>query len=1569
MSVAQALEVYSKNTNVWLENDQEGWISGQVLSNKIDDTKAYIEIRDATGKNVTLEFSLDKLLKKKIELPPLCNPPILEGIDDLTNLSYLHEPAVLHNIRTRYSQHNIYTYSGIVLIACNPFQKVSLYSQDVIQAYSGRTRGELEPHLFAISEDAYRCMLREHQNQTIVVSGESGAGKTVSAKFIMRYFASVKDNEGNAGSDLSEVEEQILATNPILEAFGNAKTTRNDNSSRFGKYIEIMFDESTNIVGARVRTYLLERSRLIYQPDIERNYHVFYQLCAGATSEEKEQLSIGEFSDYHYLNQGGQGVIADVDDCQELELTRKSLSLIGISEEVQRNIFRILAALLHLGNVKVGGSDKLGAMVDDTDPSFKIVTNLLQLNPNDFRKWVVKRQIVARTESILSNLKPSEAVAARDAIAKFIYANLFEWLIKMINTSLCTEEIASTAKSFIGVLDIYGFEHFEKNSFEQFCINYANEKLQQEFNKHVFKLEQEEYVKEEIAWDFIDFSDNQPCIDLLEGKLGVLALLDEESRLPAGTDNSFVNKLYKQYEGSEYSNFFKKPKFSNTAFTICHYAHDVAYEGEGFLDKNKDTISEELSNVLLASEFDFLREILPLPVEEQPFNPKLARRSLSAAVKKKTLGSTFKISLISLMETINSTNVHYIRCIKPNEEKKPWIFDPQMVLSQLRACGVLETIRISCEGYPSRRTIEEFVDRYYLLLPSSQWSPQDLSKFTMSILQHTINNPDKYQLGLSKVFFRAGQLAYLEKLRSDKLNTSACTIQTNVRGFLARKRYGQLQRSTLLLQTYVRMMFAKNLLRKLRENRAAIIIQQNWRMHYHRKRFLHLLASVIQLQCLSRRHLALKKARGLREIKAAIVIQKHSRRWFAQRNYERVVYLIVRLQACVRRYQAKAALKQLKVEARSVSHFKEHSFKLENTVVSMTQQLSIKTDQNLAMAEEITKIRNEVKFWEEKCRLTEEKNSELVQKVASITEDHEKEISTLKIEYQLLTSRFSLLSDELKIKEDELHAIKAEYTNSKRELLKAKRMSRITGDSSYESLNGNNGYDEHINGEQQRSTHTSWESMSPKSPHSLTNGVEHGEPENHRYSLTSNPEENASLRSSRRRIQSFMPNPVLSGLYGEESESFRRQSFGSVRTSQTLSRSSMSWKFSNPNNPDTRAILESEGLVNEVETLLRDSEVAIQDGPRPALTRSEILFPGHLISLCIDQLWRYDLGLEMRRMMTKATQIIEDLVVKADASKLENILHYWLSNTVYLLQCVVDIEQRNQAENSPGSIRYSSEYIDPAKVVTKCKETLEELIVKIYNLLMQDLKKRVNKLIIPGVVESQPLIEYYIQESGFFKKIMTNARNSMIPPSVKIVIEFLEQEWNLSAGYFLEIDVVANVIEELLNFVGATAFNNVIMRRNFCSWKRGTQIQANITSIQEWCGKTSHSIPEIIHLEQLRQAMKLLTLLNTVQDIDVLFQACDSLNPGQIKKLSSIYAVSDYEEPLSPQILMEIAQRSEASEKVDNLFLPADNAIDCYRVGKLIQNMIYTPTDEYIPDWMKLRLLRHIIESSHLQIN
>ena len=454
------------------------------------------------------------------------NPAMLEASDDLTNLSHLNEPAVLQAIKLRYAQKEIYTYSGIVLIATNPFARVdSLYVPGMVQVYAGKHRSSQAPHLFAIAEESFSDMLRDGHNQTIVVSGESGAGKTVSAKYIMRYFATREPpdqpgarSRGRADS-MSETEEQILATNPIMEAFGNAKTTRNDNSSRFGKYIEIMFDKNTDIIGARIRTYLLERSRLVFQPLKERNYHIFYQFVAGATDTEREELGLIPVEHFDYLNQGGAPYIDDVDDGKDFKDTRDSLTRLGVAKEVQSQLWRILAALLHLGNVKITSARSDSNLPAD-EPSLTRACNLLGISAAEFAKWTIKKQLITRGEKIMSNLNQQQATVVRDSVAKYIYSSLFDWLVETMNAFLAPESILSEVNTFIGVLDIYGFEHFAKNSFEQFCINYANEKLQQEFNQHVFKLEQEEYLRKRLIGSSSTSRTISPVLTLSRARWG-----------------------------------------------------------------------------------------------------------------------------------------------------------------------------------------------------------------------------------------------------------------------------------------------------------------------------------------------------------------------------------------------------------------------------------------------------------------------------------------------------------------------------------------------------------------------------------------------------------------------------------------------------------------------------------------------------------------------------------------------------------------------------------------------------------------------------------------------------------------------------------------------------------------------------------------------------------------------------------------------------------------------------------------------------------------------------------------
>jgi len=468
-----------------------------------------------------------------------------------------------------------------------------------------------------------------------------------------------------------------------------------------------------------MRTYLLEKSRVVFQAQDERNYHIFYQMCASYELPELSELKLGPPEDFYYTNQGEDAYIENVDDAATFQETKDAMELLGIYSESQRMMFRVLAAILHLGNVQISQSQKKEdeAQVENGDFHLHMVSGLLGIDKGQLQKWLCNRKIVTTGEIYIVPLDVMQANVGRDALAKHIYAQLFKWVVEHINAAMAT---TAKAKQFIGVLDIYGFETFEVNSFEQFCINYANEKLQQQFNLHVFKLEQEEYVREKISWSFIDFYDNQPCIDLIEAKLGVLDLLDEECRMPKGSDGSWARKLYKQHLGK--AQHFAKPRMSDVAFIIRHYADDVIYDCDGFVDKNRDTVNEEHLSLLRASEFELVAELFSTDDLSHLFQPRKrtsSRVGAKAPKGKKTVGSEFRDSLKKLMETLNSTSPHYIRCIKPNDFKEAFEFDAKRSIQQLRACGVLETIRISAAGYPSRWTYEDFFYRYRMILPSN----------------------------------------------------------------------------------------------------------------------------------------------------------------------------------------------------------------------------------------------------------------------------------------------------------------------------------------------------------------------------------------------------------------------------------------------------------------------------------------------------------------------------------------------------------------------------------------------------------------------------------------------------------------------------------------------------------------------------------------------------------------------------------------------------------------------------------------------------------------------------------
>ncbi|VAH62556.1 unnamed protein product [Triticum turgidum subsp. durum] len=675
-------------SHVWVADKDLAWIDGEVF--KIDGQNAHV--RTTKGKTVTANVS--DIHPKDTEAPP-------DGVDDMTRLSYLHEPGVLDNLAVRYAKNIIYTYTGNILIAINPFQRLpNLVDVQTMEKYKGANLGDLDPHVFAIADVSYRQMMNEGKSNSILVSGESGAGKTETTKLLMRYLAFLGGRSGTGGRT---VEQQVLESNPVLEAFGNAKTVRNNNSSRFGKFVELQFDKSGKISGAAIRTYLLERSRVCQTSSPERNYHCFYFLCS-APSEDIKKYKLGDPSSFHYLNQSSCIRVDGINDAEEYLATRNAMDMVGITEEEQEAIFRVVAAVLHLGNISFAkGTEADSSVIKDAKSRFHLNTagELLMCDCEKLENALIKREINTPEGVITTTVGPNSATVSRDGFAKQIYSRLFDWLVNRINASIGQDP---SSDKLIGVLDIYGFESFKTNSFEQLCINFTNEKLQQHFNQNVFKMEQEEYTREQINWSYIEFVDNQDVLDLIEKKPGgIIALLDEACMFPKSTHETLSQKLYEKFKNHKR---FAKPKLSRTAFTIQHYAGDVIYQSDHFLDKNKDYVVAEHQELLNASRCSFVSVLFPPAPEE---NTKSSKSS--------SIATRFKMQLHELMETLSSTEPHYIRCVKPNSVLKPAIFENTNVLQQLRCSGVLEAIRISCAGYPTRKLFHDFLHRFRILAP------------------------------------------------------------------------------------------------------------------------------------------------------------------------------------------------------------------------------------------------------------------------------------------------------------------------------------------------------------------------------------------------------------------------------------------------------------------------------------------------------------------------------------------------------------------------------------------------------------------------------------------------------------------------------------------------------------------------------------------------------------------------------------------------------------------------------------------------------------------------------------
>ncbi|XP_059418252.1 myosin-9-like isoform X3 [Carassius carassius] len=813
---------------VWVPSERLGFETGSVKEEHGDEV--VVELADS-GKKVRV--NKDDVQKM--------NPPKFSKVEDMAELTCLNEASVLHNLKERYYSGLIYTYSGLFCVVINPYKNLPIYSEEIVEMYKGKKRHEMPPHIYAITDTAYRSMMQDREDQSILCTGESGAGKTENTKKVIQYLAHVasshKTKKDQSSSVLShgELEKQLLQANPILEAFGNAKTVKNDNSSRFGKFIRINFDVNGYIVGANIETYLLEKSRAIRQAKEERTFHMFYYMLTGAGDKLRSELCLESYNKYRFLSNGNVTIPGQQDRDMYLETT-EAMRIMGFPEEEQIGLLRVISSVLQLGNMsfkKERHSDQ-ASMPDDT--AAQKVCHLMGMNVTDFTRAILSPRIKVGRDYVQKAQTQEQAEFAVEALAKATYERMFRWLVMRINKAL--DKTKRQGASFIGILDIAGFEIFDLNSFEQLCINYTNEKLQQLFNHTMFILEQEEYQREGIEWSFIDFGlDLQPCIELIEKPAsppGILALLDEECWFPKATDKSFVEKVLQ--EQGTHPKFHKPKKLKDEAdFCIMHYAGKVDYKADEWLMKNMDPLNDNVATLLNQSTDKFVSELWKDEVQNcqrayfyqrfpylhlEPGDifvdrivglDKVAGMSeLPGAFKTRkgmfrTVGQLYKEQLSKLMATLKNTNPNFVRCIIPNHEKKAGKLEPHLVLDQLRCNGVLEGIRICRQGFPNRIVFQEFRQRYEILTPNAiPKGFMDGKQACVLMIKALELDPNLFRIGQSKVFFRAGVLAHLEEERDMKITDVIINFQAWCRGYVARKAFAKRQQQLTAMRVIQR---------------------------------------------------------------------------------------------------------------------------------------------------------------------------------------------------------------------------------------------------------------------------------------------------------------------------------------------------------------------------------------------------------------------------------------------------------------------------------------------------------------------------------------------------------------------------------------------------------------------------------------------------------------------------------------------------------------------------------------------------------------------------------------------
>uniref|UniRef100_A0A8B9PI93 Unconventional myosin-Va n=1 Tax=Apteryx owenii TaxID=8824 RepID=A0A8B9PI93_APTOW len=1535
-----AAELYEDPKEVWIPDPEEVWKSAELLKDYKPGDKV-LQLRLEEGKD--LEYCLDPKTK---ELPPLRNPDILVGENDLTALSYLHEPAVLHNLKVRFIDSKlIYTYCGIVLVAINPYEQLPIYGEDIINAYSGQNMGDMDPHIFAVAEEAYKQMARDERNQSIIVSGESGAGKTVSAKYAMRYFATVSGSASEAN-----VEEKVLASNPIMESIGNAKTTRNDNSSRFGKYIEIGFDKRYRIIGANMRTYLLEKSRVVFQAEEERNYHIFYQLCASAALPEFKTLRLGNANYFHYTKQGGSPVIDGIDDAKEMVNTRQACTLLGISDSYQMGIFRILAGILHLGNVEFASRDADSCTVPPKHEPLTIFCDLMGVEYEEMAHWLCHRKLATATETYIKPISKLHAINARDALAKHIYANLFNWIVDHVNKALHS---AVKQHSFIGVLDIYGFETFEINSFEQFCINYANEKLQQQFNMHVFKLEQEEYMKEQIPWTLIDFYDNQPCINLIEAKMGILDLLDEECKMPKGSDDTWAQKLYNTHLNK--CALFEKPRLSNKAFIIQHFADKVEYQCEGFLEKNKDTVYEEQIKVLKSSKFKLLPELFQdeekvlsptsatpsgrVPLSRTVVKPAKTRPGQTSKEHKKTVGHQFRNSLHLLMETLNATTPHYVRCIKPNDFKFPFTFDEKRAVQQLRACGVLETIRISAAGFPSRWTYQEFFSRYRVLMKQRDVL-SDRKQTCKNVLEKLILDKDKYQFGKTKIFFRAGQVAYLEKIRADKLRAACIRIQKTIRGWLMRKKYMRMRKAAITIQRYVRGYQARCFIPAYLQDKAAL-----W-------------CPLENLKCLCIPKHGLKHSTWkLEGSGTSIIIQKHVRGWLARVHYQRTLKAIVYLQCCYRRMIAKRELKKLKIEARSVERYKKLHIGLENKIMQLQRKIdeqvrapysgkmfgSLVSSSSVALwalTEKCTEFSLSCPYFLQRQELESENKklkNELNELQKALTETRSPEVTAPGAPaYRVLLDQLTSVSEELEVRKEEVLILRSQLVSQKEAIQpKVNNNQQMYGvvkqsPQDYHMLNEDGELWLVYEGLKQANRLLECQLQSQKKSHeneleSLRGEIQSLKEENNRQqqllaqNLQLPPEARieASLQHEITRLTN--ENLDLMEQLEKQDKTVRKlkkqlkvfaKKIGELEVGQ-MENISPGQIIDEPIRPvniprkekDFQGMLEykkedEQKLVKNLILELKPRGVAVNLIPG---------LPAYILFMCVRHADYLNDDQKVRSLLTSTINGIKK-VLKKRGDDFETV-SFWLSNTCRFLHCLKQYsgEEGFMKHNTPRQNEHCLTNFDLAEY----RQVLSDLAIQIYQQLVRVLENILQPMIVSGMLEHETIQGVSgVKPTGLRKRTSSIADEGTY--TLDSIIRQLNSFHSVMCQHGMDPELIKQVVKQMFYIIGAVTLNNLLLRKDMCSWSKGMQIRYNVSQLEEWLrDKNLMNSGAKETLEPLIQAAQLLQVKKkTDEDAEAICSMCNALTTAQIVKVLNLYTpVNEFEERVLVSFIRTIQMR------------------------------------------------------------